>query len=163
MLSLTHGVNGPTFGTGLVVDGIVTNGANYFPGRAVGDGLRTLSPFPPTIVAKAGAPVLAIGSPGLASRAVALTLVNYLGYGMTLEQAVDAPRFQGAQYYRTATIESRVTEETRRALTQHYGVAVRTTAPYNWHFGSVQAIARQDDGSLIGVADPRRPGVALGY
>jgi gamma-glutamyltranspeptidase/glutathione hydrolase len=163
MLSLTHSVNGTTFGTGLVVDGIVTNGANYFPGFAIADGLRTLSPFPPTIVAKDGAPVLTIGSPGLASRAVALTLVNYLGYGMSLEQAVDAPRFQGSQYYRTATIESRVSEETRRTLTQRYGVTVRTTAPYNWHFGSIQAIARQKDGTLLGIADPRRPGVALGY
>jgi gamma-glutamyltranspeptidase/glutathione hydrolase len=163
MLSLTHSVNGTTFGTGLVVDGIVTNGANYFPGFAVGGGLRTLSPFPPTIVAKDGAPVLTIGSPGLASRAVALTLVNYLGYGMSLEQAVDAPRFQGSQYYRTATIEARVTDETRRTLGDRYGVVVRTTAPYNWHFGSVQAIARQKDGTLLGVADPRRPGVALGY
>ncbi|UAK25811.1 gamma-glutamyltransferase family protein [Sphingomonas nostoxanthinifaciens] len=163
MLSLTHSVNGPTFGTGLVIDGVVTNGANYFPGRAIGDGLRTLSPFPPTIVAKGGAPVLTLGSPGLASRAVALMLVNYLGYGLTLEQSADAPRFQGSQYYRTATIESRVTDETRQRLAQHYGVTVRTTAPYNWHFGSVQAIARQSDGSLVGIADPRRPGVALGY
>jgi len=37
------------------------------------------------------------------------------------------------------------------------------TMPYMWHFGSVQAIERLPDGSLLGVADPRRAGSAAGY
>ncbi|WP_420140815.1 gamma-glutamyltransferase family protein [Sphingomonas sp.] len=163
MISLTHSVNGPTFGIGLVVDGVVTNAGNVYPGKVIGNGIRTVTPFPPTMVAKDGKPVLTIGSPGLASRAVALTLINYLGYGMSLEAATDAPRFQGAQPSVPATIESRVTDQTRAELTSRYGVSVRTTTPYNWHFGSIHAIAREADGSLTGVADPRRSGLAAGY
>jgi gamma-glutamyltranspeptidase/glutathione hydrolase len=163
MISVTHSVCGPTFGTGLVVDGVVVNGGNGFPGKAIGGGMRVVSPFDPTMVAKGGRPVLTIGSPGLASRAVALALINYLGYGMTLEQAADAPRWQGAQSYKPVTIESRVSEQTRRELATRYGVVVRTTTPYNWHFGSIHAIAREPDGTLIGVADPRRGGEAAGY
>jgi gamma-glutamyltranspeptidase / glutathione hydrolase len=163
MVSMTHSVCGPTFGPGLVVDGVVANGGNTFPGKNIGDGRRTVDPFPPMIVAKAGRPVLAIGSPGLASRAVALTLINYLGYGMSLQDAVDAPRFQGAQNSRAATIEARVSEQVRTELRSRYGVAVKTTTPYNWHFGSVHAIAREVDGTLTGVAAPRRDGEAVGY
>jgi gamma-glutamyltranspeptidase/glutathione hydrolase len=163
MVSMTHSVDGSTFGPGVVVDGVVANGGNNFPGWNIGEGRRTVDPFPPMMVAKDGKPVLTIGSPGLASRAVALTLINYLGYGMSLEDAIDAPRFQGAQTSRPATIESRVSEQTRGELKSRYGVVVRTTMPYNWHFGSVHAIARERDGTLTGVADPRRDGEALGY
>jgi len=163
MVSMTHSVDGSTFGPGIVVDGVVANGGNNFPGRNVGEGRRTVDPFPPMMVAKGGSPVLTIGSPGLASRAVALTLINYLGYGMSLEDAIDAPRFQGVQTSRPATIESRVSEQARAELKSRYGVIVRTTMPYNWHFGSVHAIAREPDGTLTGVADPRRDGEAIGY
>lgn len=163
MITVTHSVDGPTFGPGIVVDGVVANGGNTFPGKAIGAGKRTVSPFPPTMVAKAGKPLLAIGSPGIASRAVALTLVNYLGLGLSLEQAVDAPRFQGAQSFKPVTIESRVSEEARRELGSRYGVTVITTMPYNWHFGSIQAVAREADGTLLGIADPRRAGIAIGY
>jgi gamma-glutamyltranspeptidase/glutathione hydrolase len=163
MISVTHSVCGPTFGTGLVVDGVVVNGGNGFPGKAIGGGVRVVSPFDPTMVAKGGKPLLTIGSPGLSSRAVTLALINYLGYGMTLEQAADAPRWQGAQSYKPVTVEARVSEQVRRELSTRYGVSVRTTTPYNWHFGSIHAIVRQPDGTLLGVADPRRGGEAAGY
>lgn len=163
MVSITHTVYGSTFATGLVVDGVGVNSGNGFPGTGNGPGRRVLSPFPPTIVAKNGKPQLVLGSPGLSSRAVALTLINYLGYGMPLEQAVDAPRFQGSQPGLPTVIESRVTEQVRADLKGRYGVNVRPTAPYNWHLGSIHAIERRPDGTLLGVADPRRSGLAAGY
>ncbi len=163
MASVTHSVYGSTFATGLVVDGIAMNSGNNFPGNTAGPGRRVISPFPPTMVAKDGKPWLTIGSPGLASRAIAITLINLLGYDMTLEQAVDAPRFMGSQVGVPMAIESRVDPSVRDELKSVYGVSVRTTTPYNWHFGSIQAIQRQPDGSLLGVADPRRVGLAAGY
>jgi gamma-glutamyltranspeptidase / glutathione hydrolase len=163
MASLTHSVYGSTFATGLVVDGIAMNSGNNFPGNTAGPGRRVLSPFPPTMVEKDGKPWLAIGSPGLSSRAVAITLVNLLGYGKTLEQAVDAPRFQGSQAETPMVIETRVPQPVRDRMRTVYGVQVRPTMPYMWHFGSVQAIQRQPDGTLLGVADPRRAGSTGGY
>ncbi|MDG2521896.1 gamma-glutamyltransferase [Caulobacter segnis] len=163
VVSLTHSVKGTTFATGLVVDGVVVNSGNYFPGKNLGEGRRVVGGFPPTMVAKGGAPTLALGSPGLTSRAVALTLINHIGYGMSLEQAVDAPRFQGAQASRPLTIEGRLSDQARADMKAHYGVSVKVTTPYNWHFGSIHAVAREPDGSLTGIADPRRGGLAAGY
>ncbi len=163
MASLTHSVYGSTFATGLVVDGIAMNSGNNFPGNTAGPGRRVLSPFPPTMVAKDGKPWLTIGSPGLSSRAVTITLINLLGYGKDLETSVDAPRFQGSQAGAAFSVETRVPQAVRDRLRTVYGVAVRPTMPYMWHFGSIQAITRDPDGSLTGVADPRRAGLAEGY
>ncbi|MDG2520203.1 gamma-glutamyltransferase [Caulobacter segnis] len=163
IVSLTHSVMGATFATGLVVDGVVVNGGNYFPGRNLAKGRRVVSGFAPTMVAEAGVPTLAIGSPGLTSRAIALTLINHYGYDMPLEQAVDAARFQGSQQGRAMSIEGRITDEVRAQMKELYGVTVKITTPYNWHFGSIHAAAKQPDGTWLGVADPRRGGFAAGY
>jgi gamma-glutamyltranspeptidase/glutathione hydrolase len=163
MASLTHSVYGSTFATGLVVDGISMNSGNNFPGSATGPGRRMVGAFPPTIVAKDGAPWLAIGSPGLAARAVVFALINMLGYDKGLEESVAAPRFMGSVSGAPFTVESRVPQDVRDRLKSVYGLTVVPTMPYMWHFGSVQAIERLPDGSLLGVADPRRAGSAAGY
>jgi gamma-glutamyltranspeptidase/glutathione hydrolase len=163
MVSVTHTIYGSTFATGLVVDGVVANSGNSFPGTASGKGRRVVSPFPATIVMRAGKPWLAIGSPGLASKAVAIALVNLLGFKKDLPASVDAPRFDGNQPTATFQVETRVPEKVRAGLAA-FGIRVQPTAPYNWHFGSVQAVMRDDQtGGLIGVADPRRAGYAAGY
>jgi len=163
-VTLTHTIYGSTFATGLVVDGINANSGNGFPGSAAGPGRRVISPFPPTLVMKDGKPWVAIGSPGLSSKAVALTLVNFLGFGLSLEEAVDAPRFQGSRHGDVCLVESRISERARNELASRYGILVQPTAPYNWHFGSIQAVMRDGKtGELVGVADPRRGGHAEGY
>ncbi len=122
-----------------------------------------VSPFPPTMLLKAGRPWLAIGSPGLSSRAVAITLTNLLGFKKDLYDSIDAPRFQGNQPTQTFEVEARVPDRVRDGLAA-YGIRVRATAPYNWHMGSVQAVMRDEKtGGFIGVADPRRAGWAAGY
>lgn len=159
-VSATHTIYGGTFGTG-VVDGVTLNGGNTFAGTDKGEGRRVISPFPPTLVLQKGKPYMAIGSPGLSSRAVAQVLINHLGFGMDLVAAVDAPRFSGAQPGTPSRIEARFTEQMLEDL-PYYEVPTELTTPYNWHFGSIQAIARDGRG-LIGVADPRRGGLAAGY
>jgi gamma-glutamyltranspeptidase/glutathione hydrolase len=163
MASATHSVYGSTFATGLVVDGIAMNSGNNFPGNTAGPGRRVISPFPPTMIARDGKPWMTIGSPGLSSRAVTIALINLLGYGKDLEASVDAPRFQGSQAGASFAVETRVPQSVRDQLKGVYGVAVRPTMPYMWHFGSIQAIQREPDGSLLGIADPRRAGLAAGY
>jgi len=163
-VSMTHTVYGDTFGTGLTVDGVGVNSGNTFPGTGVGNGRRVITPFPALMaVDEDGVPWLAIGSPGLSSRAVALTLINHIGYGMGLYESVDAPRFRGYGPGEALQVESRMPEAVVDGLAA-FGVRVALTAPYNWHMGSIQVVTRDPDtGELTGVADPRRAGYAAGY
>ena len=66
------------------------------PGRAnsVAGGKRMLSSMAPTIVLRDGAPYICLGTPG-GTRifpAICQTLVNVIDFGMTIQQAVEAPR-----------------------------------------------------------------------
>jgi gamma-glutamyltranspeptidase/glutathione hydrolase len=163
IVSVTHTVYGSTFATGLVVDGVGVNSGNEFPGTDKGPGRRVVSPFPATMVLRDGKPWLALGSPGLSSRAVSIVLTNLLGFRKDLPASVDAPRFQGSLPSDTFLVESRVGEAARAAVAAQ-GVRVQPTAGYNWHFGSVHAVMRDDKtGGWIGVADPRRAGYASGF
>ena len=71
------------------VFGLVQGKAN-----AVTPGKRPLSSMTPTIVFKDGKPILVLGTPG-GSRIITTVLeviVNFIDHGMTLQEAVDAPR-----------------------------------------------------------------------
>ncbi|MEP9366996.1 gamma-glutamyltransferase [Xanthobacter sp. VNH20] len=62
--------------------------------NAIAPGKRPLSSMSPTIVVHDGKPYIVLGSPG-GSRiisSVVQTLVNVIDHGMTLQEAVDAPR-----------------------------------------------------------------------
>jgi len=72
---------------------------NYFnlvqgKANAIAPGKRPLSSMTPTIVLKEGKPVLVLGSPGGAriTTTVLEIIVNVIDHGMTLQEAVDAPR-----------------------------------------------------------------------
>jgi gamma-glutamyltranspeptidase / glutathione hydrolase len=69
--------------------GLVQGKAN-----AIAPGKRPLSSMTPTIVLKDGKPVLVVGTPG-GSRIITTVLeiiVNVIDHGMTVQEAVDAPR-----------------------------------------------------------------------
>ncbi|HEY6622151.1 MAG TPA: gamma-glutamyltransferase [Steroidobacteraceae bacterium] len=71
------------------VFGLVQGKAN-----AVAPGKRPLSSMTPTIVFEDGKPVLVLGTPG-GSRIITTVLeviVNFIDHGMTLQEAIDAPR-----------------------------------------------------------------------
>jgi gamma-glutamyltranspeptidase/glutathione hydrolase len=163
-VSMTHTVYGDTFGTGLTVDGVGVNSGNTFPGSGSGGGRRVITPFPALMaVDDDGVPWLALGSPGLSSRAVALVLINHLGFGMDAYASVDAPRFVGYGRYDELHVESRVPQQVLDGL-EARGVTIHLSAPYNWHMGSIQLVARDlNSGQLTGVADPRRAGHAAGF
>ncbi|MQT12471.1 gamma-glutamyltransferase [Segnochrobactrum spirostomi] len=70
--------------------GLVQGAAN-----AIAPGKRPLSSMTPAILTRDGKPFMVLGSPG-GSRiptAVLQTIVNVIDHGMTLQEAVDAPRF----------------------------------------------------------------------
>ncbi len=163
-VSMTHTVYGDTFGTGLVVDGVGVNSGNTFPGSGRAGSRRVITPFPALMAVDGdGRPWLAIGSPGLSSRAVALVLINHLGYGLAPYPAVEAPRFRGYAPGTPLQVESRIPEDVLAEL-DAYGIRAALSAPYNWHMGSIQLVVRDGEtGELVGVADPRRGGHAAGY
>ncbi|HET9016307.1 MAG TPA: gamma-glutamyltransferase [Thermomicrobiaceae bacterium] len=168
-LTMLHTVYGTPFGTGLVVDGISVNSGNGFPGVSVGPGRRIVTPLTPMLAMRDGRPWLGIGTPGSACQTIALVLLNLLGYGMTLEEAIVAPRFRleagevGQYAWTTGRLltETRIPEETVRGIVA-LGVPVAPLGDFNWHLGSVQAVMR-DGEQLIGATDPRRCGLAAGY
>lgn len=70
--------------------GLVGNEAN-----AIEPGKRMLSSMAPTVVLKDGAPFLVLGTPGGATiiTTIAQILVDVIDFGMSVEEAVSAPRF----------------------------------------------------------------------
>ena len=80
---------------------------------------------------------------------------------MTMQEAIDAPRV-----YNNATskiqYESRFSEDTMKKLAE-LGNELDMSDDFNRSFGSVNAVMYSEDGTLLGGADPRRDGKALGY
>src|SRR5206468_7659912 len=63
--------------------------------NAIAPGKRPLSSMSPTIVMRDGKPLLVLGTPGGSwiITTVVHTILNVVDYGMTIQEAVDAPRF----------------------------------------------------------------------
>jgi len=162
-VSMTHTVYGSTFATGLTVGGVGVNSGNGFSGVRVGEGRRVITPFPATMVlGEDGSPRVALGSPGMSSRAVAMTLINLLGYGMDLHSAIHAPRFQGYGPSDEVVAESRFSQAALDEL-QAWNIRYRLVGGYDQSMGSMHGVAIDPvTGVLTGVADARRTGFAAG-
>ncbi len=84
-----------TPGTGMLLNDMISN-MNPFPGEtnSIAGGKRILSSMSPTIVERDGAPLMALGTPGGRQifPAVMQGIINVLDHGMTLQEAVEAPR-----------------------------------------------------------------------
>jgi gamma-glutamyltranspeptidase/glutathione hydrolase len=121
--------------------GLVQGEAN-----AIAPGKRPLSSMSPTIVLKDGAPVMVLGSPG-GSRiitAVAQAIMNVVDHGMTIQEAVDAPRLHHQWMPDVLYAEPRaLSADTRRLLTER-GHTVVVQTPW----GAVAAI-------LVGGGEPQ--------
>ncbi|MEV7238430.1 gamma-glutamyltransferase, partial [Streptomyces sp. NPDC051020] len=120
------------------------------------------SSMSPTIVLRDGKPVIAVGSPGGATiiTTVLQTLVNRLDLGMSLPDAVAAPRI--SQRNRTTTdAEPAFLDSPERTalegLGQHFVLAPQTFTP-SPEIGAVAALEFQRDGKVTAVAEPKRRG-----
>jgi gamma-glutamyltranspeptidase / glutathione hydrolase len=84
-----------TPGTGMLLNDMISN-MNPFPGEtnSIAGGKRILSSMSPTIVERDGVPLMALGTPGGRQifPAVMQGIINVLDHGMTLQEAVEAPR-----------------------------------------------------------------------
>ena len=180
VLSVTP-THGGGFGTGVVVG---NTGLLFNNGTRIG----STSPYPddvnyvrggqipllnnsPVIVMKDGEFVLAVGSPGgeTIGQTQFQTVLNVLEFGMSIQEAVAAPRFvltaepnfylPGAEVM--LSLENRIDPSIASAL-MNMGHNVELAAPYS--FGSNQGILRDaGTGTLSAGADPRRVGYAVGW
>ena len=141
------------------------NGAmNWYdprPGHpsSIAPGKRRFSTMAPTIVFEDDRPVLTIGAPGGAWIGIAILqgIVNVLDFGMTMAEAVAAPRFSATSD--TIDISNRIPRATQRAL-EGMGYAV-ARSPLTFAFAGVHGITMWD-GMLEGGADPQRDGYPAG-
>ena len=137
--------------------GLVQGEAN-----AIQPGKRMLSAMTPTIVLdRSGRLSLVLGSPGgpRIISAVMQVLSNVVDHGMTLSQAVSAPRIHHQALPDSVMFEPEgVTPEQRRDL-QKMGYVFEERP--RW-IGDVNAVLVTRRG-VVGVADPRRGGGAAGW
>jgi gamma-glutamyltranspeptidase/glutathione hydrolase len=130
------------------------------PGHAlsIAPGKRMTSSMAPTLVFADGRPALALGLPGGVRifTSVLQAIVNVVDHGMTLQEAVEAPRVwtQGQEL----EVEDAVPETVRAQLAArgHRVVPVPHVA------GGMSAIALEVDGALTGAACWRADGSPIG-
>jgi gamma-glutamyltranspeptidase / glutathione hydrolase len=139
--------------------------------NAIAPAKRPLSSMSPTVVTRNGQPVLVLGTPG-GSRiitAVLHTLIHVIDHGMTVQEAVDAPRFHHQWLPETTQLEPRALSPDTRALLEAMGHRFAAAQPAN-HVAAIlvggPALGTAPVGRLryFGANDPRRnTGLALGY
>ncbi|MCC7041350.1 MAG: gamma-glutamyltransferase [Burkholderiales bacterium] len=164
VVSLTHSLGTPS---GVITAGLgfMYNGAmSVFdprPGtpQSIAPGKRRYTAIAPALVTRDGVPLLAIGAPGGAhiTNALVQGIVNVLDFGMTIGEAVAAPRFSligGAIH-----VSNRIPWQTTRELERRGHRVVRSHQSYA--FAGLHGLLREADGRWRGGADPQRDGMAL--
>jgi gamma-glutamyltranspeptidase / glutathione hydrolase len=146
--------------------GLVQGEAN-----AIAPGKRPLSSMSPTIVTKDGKTLMVLGTPG-GSRIITVvlhTILNVIDYDMTIQEAVDAPRFHQQWLPETTNVEQfALSPDTRKILE---GMGHKFGAPQSAnHVTAILVGAPSLKGKPVGknryygANDPRRnSGLALGY
>jgi len=124
-------------------------------------GRRKLSSDAPSIVFRDGKAVIAIGTPGghTITQAIAQMITNMLDFGMTIDEAIAAPRIAFIEP-NTLAVEETIPADIREGLIERgHHVEVR-------YIGNANGLSIEylDDGSLRfrGATDPRGAGLALG-
>ncbi|MBM3926472.1 MAG: gamma-glutamyltransferase [SAR202 cluster bacterium] len=127
-------------------------------------GKRPGSNMAPIQVFKDGKFLLSIGTPGSYGIPQTTTqmILNYIEFGMNLQEALEAPRFRvmgGVQI----NMEDRISKATRDDL-ERRGHKVGLLGEWTSEVGGGHALSLdQSTGVLMGGADPRRDGYALGF
>jgi gamma-glutamyltranspeptidase/glutathione hydrolase len=128
--------------------------------NSIEPGKRVLSSMAPTIVLREGRPFVALGTPGGKKifGAVAQALLNLIAHGMTLQQAVEAPRMwtEGAQVELERGFADVDSLKSALESLGHRVTLVDKVA------GGMNGVRVDDDGWLHGAACWRADGVPIG-
>jgi len=128
--------------------------------NAIAPGKRPLSAMTPTIVTREGKLALVTGSPGGPTiiNTVLNILLDVIDYKMGVQQAVDAPRFHHQWLPDELQVEPGFSPDTLGLLkARGHRIVARGS------IGDAHSIAVAPDGLLLGAADPRLGGKAMGY
>jgi gamma-glutamyltranspeptidase/glutathione hydrolase len=129
--------------------------------NTIAPGKTPLSSMVPTVVTKDGKLVLVLGSPGGPTiiNTVMNTIINFIDFGMNVQRSVDAPRFHHQWMPDRLVMEPGFSPDTIDLLkARGHTVDVRGA------IGDCHAIAIDPKtGELLGAADPRSGGKAVGY
>ncbi|MDP9366372.1 MAG: gamma-glutamyltransferase [Chloroflexota bacterium] len=163
---------GDFFGSGVMAGdtGIMLNNFSYWfdlhpdSPNVIGPCKKVEMCLAPAMVFRGDQLFLAIGTPG--SYGILETtpqmISNVIDHGFGVQAAIEAPRFRTYDGT-TMEIEGRVPEATRAELARR-GHAVRAIDDWTYVMGGGQGImVDPDSGALLGGADPRRDGYALGW
>jgi gamma-glutamyltranspeptidase/glutathione hydrolase len=143
-----------TTSTDPAVEGGVSTGANR-----VEPGKRPRSSIAPTIVLRDGKPFLALGSPGGASiiTTVAQVLLDRLDFGMTLPEAIAAPRVSQRNAATTQT-EAAFLGTPEAAALQARGQVFTVNTGTGAEIGAATGIEFLGNGAMLAAAEPVRRG-----
>ena len=160
-VSMTHSLGLPS---GAITDGLgfMYNGCmaqfDPRPGRAssIAPGKARFTSMCPSIVLKDDKPCLVIGAPGATQIAMGVlqAVLNVLDFGMTMTEAVNAPRFSSTSD--AIDVSNRIPHRNARALEAMGYEVLRDARTYG--FASVHGIRITPQG-LDGGADPNHDGV----
>ncbi len=121
---------------------------------------KPLSSMSPTIMLKYGKPFAVVGTPGgnRIITTVAQIISNLVDYNMGIKEAIEAPRCYNDNP-NVFNFEGRITEAEKLG---EFGQKLKKTADFDRFFGGVQGILYEGDHCMVGCADPRRLGTAMG-
>ena len=124
-------------------------------------GKRMLSSMTPTILEKDGKLVMVVGTPGGTTiiTSVFQTILNVIDHGMTMQEAVTAPRFHSQWAPDVVFTEPKAFKPNDSLQLVKKGHQFKSRGRY----GAVDAIRVLKDGKLEGGADPRGEDQADGY
>ncbi|MFK7806895.1 MAG: gamma-glutamyltransferase [Saprospiraceae bacterium] len=129
--------------------------------NAIAPGKRMLSSMTPTIVTKNDALYMVVGTPGGSTiiTSVFRVFLNIAEFGMTISEAVQAPRFHHQWRPDQIFIEKDALSETTRKALEGKGHVVKERSD----IGRVEAIHVLPNGKLSGAADKRGDDSVAGY
>jgi gamma-glutamyltranspeptidase/glutathione hydrolase len=156
-------------GYGFFMNNELHNFNTYNPDRpndvnVVGPYKRPRTVIAPTIVRdSAGQVFLVLGTPGAGRipSTVVETIVNVIDFGMSLEDAIKAPKFTSRVGYAELHIEGGYSDGTIAALEALGHTLDVTHGELDYYFGGINAII-VEDGLMTGVGSFRRAGGAAG-
>ncbi len=164
---------GNAFGSKVVVPGtgIVLNdhmcSFDPIPGRPLSLG-PTRRPARGThlpLVFRDGKPWLAMSASGArrSMSSVFHVLAHCIDFGMDVQEAIETPRVWAEALYQEAFLDSRISRDIRRALTDMGHRVVHMDATTSGGFGRPTAVSIDESGKLHGGADPMYATVVAGF